>query len=73
VGGWAAGGFEQVHPAGLVVPAFGQVQGDVAAAVAGGAGGDVDEIAAQRDAAGLGAGQPGERSGGAQQVEPEVL
>jgi hypothetical protein len=29
------------------VPAFGQVQGDIAAAVAGGPGGDVDELAAQ--------------------------
>jgi hypothetical protein len=29
------------------MPAFGQVQGDVAATVAGGAGGDVDELAAR--------------------------
>jgi hypothetical protein len=50
------------------VPAFGQVQGEVAAAVAGGARGDVDEVAAQRGAAGLGAGEAGQGAGGAQQV-----
>jgi hypothetical protein len=50
------------------VPAFGQVQGDVTAAVAGGAGGDVDEVAAQRGAAGFGAGEAGQGPGGAQQV-----
>ena len=54
LGRWrAAGGFEQVHPLGLAVPGFGQVQGDFAAAVAGGAGGDVDQVAAQRGAARL--------------------
>jgi hypothetical protein len=68
VGGRAGGGFEEVHPVLLAVPAFGQVQGDVAAAAEGGAGGDVDEVAAQRGAAGVGAGQAGQRSGGAQQV-----
>ena len=56
-GGRAGGGFEQVHPFGLAVPAFEQVQGDVPAAVAGGPGGDVDKVAAQRDAAGLGIGE----------------
>ena len=51
-----------------MVPAFGQVHGDVAAAVAGGAGGDVDEVAAQRGTAGFGIGEAGQRPGGAQQV-----
>jgi len=50
------------------VPAFGQVQGDVAAAVPGGAGGDVDQVAADGGAAGLAVGQAGQGSGGAQQV-----
>ena len=44
----------------LAVPAFGQVQGEVAAAVAGGPRRDADEIAAQGGAAGFGAGQAGE-------------
>ena len=43
----AAGGFEEVHPFGLAVPGFGQVQGDVAAAVACGPRRDV-ECAQQR-------------------------
>jgi hypothetical protein len=50
------------------VPFFGQVQGDFAAAVAGGAGGDVDQVAAQRGATGFGAGEAGQGPGGAQQV-----
>jgi hypothetical protein len=50
------------------MPAFGQVQGEVAAAVAGGAGGDVDQVAADGGAAGPGVGQAGQGSGGAQQV-----
>jgi hypothetical protein len=50
------------------VPAVGQVHGDVAAAVAGDAGGDVDEVAADGSAAGFGAGQAGQGAGGAQQV-----
>ena len=41
----------------MVVPAFGQVQGEVAAAVAGGAGRDVDEVAADGGAAGPGVGE----------------
>ena len=67
-GGWAAGGLEQVEPFLAMVPAFGQVQGEVAAAVAGGAGGDVDQVAADGGAAGLGAGEAGQGGGGAQQV-----
>jgi hypothetical protein len=50
------------------VPAFGQVQGEVAAAVAGGAGGGVEEVAAQDGASGFGAGEAGQGPGGAQQV-----
>jgi hypothetical protein len=59
---------EEVHPFLFAVPAFGQVQGDFAAAVAGDAGGDVDEVAAQGGAAGFGAGEAGQRPGGAQQA-----
>ena len=59
-GGRAAGGFEQVHPFGLAVPVFGQVQGDVASAVAGGPGGDGDEVAAQGGGPGPGEGQAGQ-------------
>ena len=44
------------------------MQGEVPAAVAGGAGGDVDQVAAQGDSPGPGAGEAGQRSGGAQQV-----
>ena len=59
---------EEVHPFLFAVPAVGQVQGDFAVAVAGGAGGDVDEVAAQGGAAGFGVGEAGQRAGGAQQV-----
>ena len=52
-GGRAAGGGEQVQPFVLAVPAFGQVQGDVAAAVPGGAGGDGDQVAADGRGPGL--------------------
>ena len=52
----------------FAVPALGQVQCDVAAAVPGGAGGDVDQVAADGGAAGLAVGQAGQRPGGAQQV-----
>jgi hypothetical protein len=67
-GGWAAGGFEEVHPFLFAVPALGQVHGEVAAAMAGDAGGDVDEVTAQRGAPGFGASEAGQGSGGAQQV-----
>jgi hypothetical protein len=50
------------------VPAFGQVHSELAAAVPGGAGGDVDQVAAQGGAPGFTAGQAGQASGGAQQV-----
>ena len=52
----------------LAVPAVGQVQRDVPAAVPGGAGGDVDQVAADGGAAGLGVGEAGQGAGGAQQV-----
>ena len=52
----------------LAVPAFGQVDGDVAAAVAGGTGGDGDQVTADRGAAGLGERAAGQRAGGAEQV-----
>jgi len=68
VSGRSGGGFEQVHPRGFVVPFFGQVHGDVPAAVAGGAGGDVDEAGPDGGAAGFGVGEAGQRPGGAQQV-----
>jgi hypothetical protein len=51
-----------------VVPAFGQVDGEVAVAVAGDAGGDGDQVAADGRAAALGVERPGERAGGAGQV-----
>src|SRR5215467_11738644 len=55
--GWRpAAGVEQVHPFVLAVPACGQVQGEVAAAVPGDAGGDVDQVAADRRAARPGVG-----------------
>src|SRR6185312_4655439 len=57
-GGWSAGGFEEAEPLGLTVPAVGQVQGEVPAAVAGGAGGDVDEMAAQVTQAALAGNAP---------------
>jgi len=50
------------------VPGFGQVQRDVAVAVPGGPGGDVDEITADGGAAGLAVGEAGQGSCGAQQV-----
>jgi hypothetical protein len=67
--GWRpAGGLEEIEPFLLAVPAFGQVHGDAAAAVAGGPGGDVDEVAADGDAAGSGVEGSGEGAGGAGQV-----
>ena len=44
------------------------MDGDVAAAVAGGAGGDVDEVAADGGAPGFGVSEAGQGSGGVQQV-----
>jgi hypothetical protein len=52
----------------LAVPAFGEVQGEVAAAVPGGARGHADEVAADGGASGFGVGQAGQGAGGAQQV-----
>jgi hypothetical protein len=46
----------------------GQVQGDVAAAVAGEAGGDLDQVSAQRRSAGFGVEQRGETAGRSGQV-----
>jgi hypothetical protein len=45
-GGWPAGGGEEVQPLLLAVPSVGEVEGDVASAVPGGAGGDRDQVAA---------------------------
>ena len=64
----AAGGFEQAGPFVLAVPAFGQVDGNAPAAVAGGPGGDGDQVAAHRGAAGFRVGVAGQGAGGAQQV-----
>ncbi len=68
--GWAAAGGEQGYPFVFAVPSFGQVQHyvAVAVAVAGGAGGDVDEVTADGGAAGLAVGEAGQGSGGVQQV-----
>jgi hypothetical protein len=60
---------EQVHPFVLAVPARGQVHGDVAAAVAGDAGGDADQLATDGRAAGFRVDWPGQAAGGAGQVE----
>jgi hypothetical protein len=59
---------EQAGPFLLAVPACGQVEREVAAAVAGSPRGDIDEVAAQGGAAGLGVAAPGQGPGGAQQV-----
>ena len=67
-GGRAAGGFEQIHPLVLTVPAFGHVHGEVPAAVPGDARRDIDEVTAQGGAAGFGAGEAGQGPGGVQQV-----
>ena len=67
-GGRSAGGFEQVQPCVLAVPAFGQVQGEAAAAVADGPGGDGDQVAADRDGAGPAVAAAGQGAGGAQEV-----
>jgi hypothetical protein len=48
----------------LAVPALGQVPRDVPAAVPGGPCGDVDQVAADGGAAGLGKGEAGQRPGG---------
>jgi hypothetical protein len=52
----------------FAVPAFWQVQGEVATAVPGGAGGHADQVAADGGAAGLAVGEAGEGPGSAQQV-----
>jgi hypothetical protein len=67
-GGWAAGGVQEVQPFVLAVPAFGQVQGNVAAAVPGGAGRDGDQVPADGRGPGLRERQAGQGGGGAQQV-----
>ena len=52
-GGRAAGRVPEVEPFLLAVPVFGQVEGEVPSAVAGGAGGDRDQVAADGRGAGL--------------------
>jgi len=49
----------------LAVPVFGEMHGEVAAAVAGGAGGDADEVGAQGGAASFGVCEAGQGAGGA--------
>ena len=63
-----AGSGEQGHPLLFALPVFGQVQGDAAAFVPGGAGDQVDQVAADGGTAGLAVSEAGQRSGGAQQV-----
>src|SRR5436190_5271669 len=53
-GGRAAGRAEEFQPFVLAVPAFGQVQGDVTAAVPGDAGSDRDQVAADGRGPGFG-------------------
>jgi len=55
----------------LAVPAVGQVQGELAAAVAGGPGGDGDQVAADRGGAGLRVAAAGQDAGSAQEVVRE--
>ena len=52
----------------LAVPGFGQVEGEVPAAVAGGAGGDGDQVTADGRGPGLRERRAGQGAGGAQQV-----
>jgi len=49
----------------LAVPVFGEMHGEVATAVAGGAGGDADEVGVQGGAASFGVGEAGQGVGGA--------
>ena len=63
-GGRAAGGFEQGPPFAFAVPVLWQVQGQLAAAAAGEAGGDVDQVGADGGAAGPGV-EPGGQAPGA--------
>jgi hypothetical protein len=67
-GGRAAGGSEQVLPFVLAVPAFGQVQGEVAAAVPGDPGGNGDQVTVDGRGPGLGEGQAGQGAGGVEEV-----
>ena len=60
LGGRPAGRVPEVAPFLLAVPALGQVEDEVAAAVPGGAGGDRDQVAADRGGAGLRAGEAGQ-------------
>src|SRR5207244_12854002 len=66
--GRAAGGFEQGPPLAFAVPVLRQVQGQLAAAAAGEAGGDVDQVGADGGAAGPGVEPGGQAPGRAQQV-----
>ena len=52
----------------LAVPAFGQVEGEVAAAVPGDPGCNGDQVTADGGGPGLGEGQAGQGAGGAEQV-----
>jgi hypothetical protein len=61
--GRPAGGFPQVQPLLLAVPALGQVHGEVAAAVPGGAAGDRDQGAADGRGPGLREDQAGQGAG----------
>ena len=66
-GGRAAAGVEEVQPFLLTVPGLGQVQGNVAATVPGGAGGDGDQVPADGRGPGLRERQGRQGAGGAQQ------
>jgi transposase len=67
-GGRPAPGGEQVQPFVFAVPAFGQMQGEVAAAVPGGAGGDGDQVTADGGGPGLREGQGRQGAGRTDQV-----
>src|SRR6266567_3749234 len=66
--GRPAAGLEQGQPVVLAVPAFGQVQGQPAAAGARDPGGDVDQVRADGGAAGFAVEGRGQAPGGAEEV-----
>ena len=67
-GGRSAGSLEAAAPFGLVMPAFGEVEHDVSSAVAGGAGGDRNQVVAQDRDASFRESQAGQGTDGAHQV-----
>jgi hypothetical protein len=65
---WAAAGLVQGHPLVFVVPAFGQVHGDMTTATGGDPAGYLDQMIADGGPAGFRVERAGQAAGGAQQV-----